>query len=312
MNDLNKIKIPFSLALLVALFTINPVLKEYGAIGFSILTASLQIKHAYIATILLLAASVYFFSLGIIGENKYSQYSKKIGNIVYALALVVPASFFLLWGATIALEVIAGMIKSVNLAKPLEWTLSFLMGALSSSATFFIKRRFDKVDLRIRADKLEAESVEILDRTKKLLNDGYYDLSIIESWKLFENIVNRISLATGKSRPRNNSELMKTIIDSKILHQSEIATINEVRDLRNKLVHSELSVTKTLAENVTSRLGRIIGRIKGIEEECYFCGKKYSFIDLEADDSTGASICKACSKVHPNWKDELLALGMDP
>ena len=97
-----------------------------------------------------------------------------------------------------------------------------------------------------------------------------------------------------------------------LLNSKEIQELLGVRQIRNASVHTERRITGAEAESTLGVSDKIIAALDKVSDRCYICGNLYPLSSLEFDDITGASVCKACAKENPDWKDTFLTIGMDP
>jgi HEPN domain-containing protein len=236
----------------------------------------------------------------------------KVGHIVYALALIVPPLFLILYPVSILTDFLISAFKSTLFSKIVEYGGSVVIGALASLIGNLIFRAFAARDRKEKIDRLSVQESYLLSRAQELFQQGYYDLATTESWKAVEVALNKTFETAGiRTRGQKINALLDLARKRELLNSREIEELMSVRQIRNAAVHTERRVTKEEAESALEASGKIIATLDKVTDRCYFCGKLFPLSSLERDSATGASVCKVCAKKNPDWKDTLLAMGMD-
>jgi len=243
MNDFGKIKIAFTVALLAALYTINPLILKIGVVGAEILGFNISVKLIYYLMLGCLGISVYFYSVQFISEKKI-KYVQEAGDILYGVALSLPPAFLSLFLA----------IKGIALIGKDELTtiLSPLLGAIAGILSFFLSSKFKGKITAMRrvSDAKGEEKLEhtYLTRAKQLFDDGYFDLSILETFKAIESALKRTLLfhdvEVEPGRFLSNFRKAKQL---EILKSTDLEAIDKLRQLRNKVAHKETEVEESEA-----------------------------------------------------------------
>lgn len=312
MNDFSRIKIPFSLALLVAMFAINPLIQKYGFVNYTLFGMTITLSFIYLLFCISLGASVYFYAIGLIGDRPFFNFVNKVGHIVYALALIVPPLFLILYPVSLLTDLLINAFKSPLFSKAVEYVGSGVTGVAASLIANFIFRAFAARDRKEKIDRLSVQENQLLSRARQLFQQGYYDLAATESWKAVEVALNKTFESAGI---RRSGQTTNTLLDlarkKEFLNTREIEELMGIRQIRNAAVHTERKVTMDEAERVLGVSDKIIAALDKVTDRCYFCGNLFPLSSLESDDATGASVCKACAKKNPDWKNTLLDMGMD-
>lgn len=238
MNDFAKIKIAFTVALLAALYTINPLILKIGGVGAIILGANISVKLIYYLMLGCLGVSVYFYSVQFISEKKI-KYVQEAGDILYGIALSLPPAFLSLF---VALKGIA-LIGKDELTSILNPLLGLIAGILSS----FLSAKFKgKITAMRRASDAKGEEglgQEYLSRAKQLFDDGYFDLSILETFKAIESALKRTLLFHGvEVEPGRFLANFRKAKQLEILNSTDLKAIDQLRKIRNKVAHKETEV----------------------------------------------------------------------
>lgn len=127
---------------------------------------------------------------------------------------------------------------SFNFRKNTSILFSVVMGSLSSKLANNIVKWFKNERTNELVDKLEEEEVKELEEANKLALDGYYAQSILELSKTITTRLNKILISQGITlKKRNFLELIKVSKKNNLLSDEDIVNIEELRVLRNKVVH---------------------------------------------------------------------------
>jgi HEPN domain-containing protein len=313
MNDFSKIKIPFSLALLAAMFAISPLIQKYGDVSYILFGMTITLNFIYLLFCISLGASVYFYAIGLVGDRPLFDLINKVGHIVYALALIVPPLFLILYPVSMITDFLISAFRSTLFSKIVEYGGSVAIGAAATFIGNLIFRAFASRDRKEKIDRLSVQENHLLSRARQLFQQGYYDLAATKSWKAVEVALNKTFETAGvRTRGQTINALLDLARKRELLNSREIEELMRVRQIRNTAVHTERRVTKEEAESVLDVSDKIIAALDKVTDRCYFCGNLFPLSSLESDDATGASVCKACAKKNPDWKDTLVAMGMDP
>jgi len=313
MNDFSKIKIPFSLALLAAMFAISPLIQQYGQASYSLFGLTVTLNFIYLIFCILLGASVYFYAIGLVGDRPFFDFINKVGHVIYALALIVPPLFLILYPISILTDYLIAAFKSPFFSKVIEFGGSAAVGVSASLIGNLIFRAFAARDRKEKIDKLSVKENQLLGRARQLFQEGYFDLVATESWKAVEVALNRTFETAGiRRRGQPINALLDLARKKELLNSREIEELISIRQVRNTAVHTERKVTEEEAQRALSISEKTIAALDKISDRCYFCGNLFPLSTLEKDNATGANVCKACIKKNPNWKDDLFSRGMDP
>jgi len=315
MNELDKIKIGFAIALLAGLFTMQPLI-EASAFSFDFFTINLKVTLLYWIFVSLLALSVYFYALALIKFEKLTSFFQGFGNWTYAISLLFPPFILTIYIISLLLKLISPIFKSDNITT----SISFLLGITSSVfASFLVNKvqaKFKKEGDKQNAERMKAFEINSLKKAKTLFQSSYYDLVFIELWNTLELSFKRAFLQKAIPFPEKSAiKLIEIIKKNNLLPSNLVDELEAIRNLRNKSAHPQagLSVSKQQAENAIRNTEKILIAIENYSEVCYYCQKEYPLSELEVEEINGDYYaCKTCIKEHPDWKNEILSMGMDP
>jgi HEPN domain-containing protein len=225
MNDFKKAKIAFALALLGTLFTLHPVVENPAYQEASAFTTYLgyqvNVVHAYLVLAGLLALTVYFYAVGFMTE-RVSTWVEKLGNVVYALAIMVVPVYGVLYLSSFLAETLGAL--------HLYWIVPLValgLGVLVGGA--FVVRLGQRDHSAKQAHWADLE-ISSLYRARALFEGGHYDLSVMETWKAIDARLRRVFAERGIRPPANNPKAMiDKALKTRILQESSRAKLNELR-----------------------------------------------------------------------------------
>lgn len=314
MNDLDKIKIGFAIGLLAGLFTLGPLVNE-SAFSFSLFTIDIKLIYIYWVFVAILSLSVYFYALTLIKFEKVNNIFNLLGNWTYAIALLYPPFVITIYLISLLSIVIAPVLKSDNFNSIISTILSAISGFAVSFLANKIQKRFKKEGDIENADRIKSKEIDSLEKAKVLYKSEFYDLVIVELWNTIELSFKRVFLQKAiPFSPKSSIKIIETIRKNKLLPIALIDELDQLRILRNKAAHptDDLRISKQLADKALMTTEKILITVDNFKEVCYYCHKAYSLKELEVEEINGDYfICSDCLKEHPDWKDEIISLGMD-
>lgn len=312
MSEFDKIKIGFALALLGVLFTLNPLITLHGDISYNLFGFPISVKMAFLVFAFLLGSSVYFYAIALIGENTALQFARKTGHATYASALLIPPLYLLLFIVSLIADHVLVLLKSVLASKILEISLAVTVGALANTVVVWLFRAFTRKERAEKAQRFTEQENATLSRAKQLFDQGYFDISVTESWKAIEISLKKAFMNQNINIKSGNAyRMLQNALQKEIITKKQAEDLSIIRKLRNDAVHTDLKVSEEDAHQALTIADKTIASLEKASEKCYYCGKYFLLSMIDSDDITGAAICKKCLKLHPNWKDELFDLGME-
>jgi hypothetical protein len=146
-----------------------------------------------------------------------------------------------------------------------------------------------------------------------LYEQEFFDLSVLEAWKAIETSINKALFYQGLySEKITGFKLIDYAKSKKLFKNSQLKEILDIWRFRNKVSHTEEQVSAQKTEEILAIADHLIASLEAIRNQCYYCNKLKKTTEMHCDNITGAYICKNCLKDHPNWKEELMDMGMDP
>ena len=237
MTEFTKAKIGFALALLGVLFAIHPIIRDIGNIGFMFFGLFLGIRIFYYAIALLLGIAVYTYAIEFISDRPVTI-AQRAGNIVYAIALLVPPLYGLLWITSWVAKLAVFISKSALAGTIANGLLGVVSGFLSALLSDFVRRKLNSKDREARVNQLSMEEVSHIDRASEMFQAGYYDLSVFEAFRAIESALRRTVVGRQISiRSRGFRDLLDASLKAKIVPQEIEGIIKEIRISRNRAAH---------------------------------------------------------------------------
>lgn len=313
MNDFGKIRIPFAIALLVAMFAVKPIIDTYGTSSYTIFGLSITLSHIYTIFGSFLGATVYFYAIGLIGEKPIFELAKKIGHITYALALITPPLFLLLYPVSLITTLAVSVWSTPTISKLIEAAFVVVFGLTAYLMSGIIFDAFAQRDKSEKIEEMEDQENSLLSRAKQLYQQEYYDLAVSESWKAVEVALKKLFLSIDvKARPKTFPLLVETARKCNVLNGSQIEELVAIRSIRNDAVHTEKRMTLDEASRALNVSEKLITSLQSVGNKCHFCGRAFVAGEIEIDNIAGTAVCNECAKKNPEWKDKLALRGMGP
>lgn len=312
MTEFSKTKIAYALALLAALFALSPLVNS-SVFSFSFFSVEIKIQLLYWIFVGLLAVTVYMYALSLIKEENVHNTFHKTGNYIYAISLLFPPAVLAIYIISVITIFIINKSDSKEFGYVLQVVLSVGVGAITSVLTNKITTRF-KTNEDKRKDSIEKLSeIMALERAKKMLDTEMYDLTTIELWKVIEMTFKRVFKARAiPYDDKKTYEIIGIIEKYKLLPKELIQELQYLRAMRNKSAHTQVNVTKAEISKSILSVEKILAIVDNYTEECYYCRKNYPLDKMDVEEINGDYyVCEDCAKEHPNWKDEILSMGMD-
>jgi hypothetical protein len=315
MNELDKLKIGFAIALLAGLFTLGPLVNESN-FSFLLFTIDIKLTYIYWFFVAILSLSVYFYALTLVKIEKANNIFQSLGNWTYAIALLYPPFVITIYLISLLSNIIAPILKSSSVTFIIGIILGTMSSIIASILVNKIQVKFKKEGDKESAERIKSKEINSLEKSKILYQSEFYDLVIVELWNTVELSFKRVFLQKAiPFSPKSSIQIIDTIRKNKLLPTTLIDELEQLRIHRNKAAHptDDLLISKQLADKALKTTEKILIAIDSYKEKCYYCNKEYPLNELEVEETNGDYfVCNNCLKEHPDWKDEIISLGMDP
>jgi hypothetical protein len=184
MADFIKTKLQAALALLGMVFALRPYVDDIQNVGFLVLDVSVNLLHALAGMAGLLAVSVHCFALDMLRARPFSLV-ERLGNMCFALAVLVLPAFGVSYGLTELGQYLAGRYDLPQLA----WAAPAVAGGLVLlwlMLAILIRVRLSRQDHKHQFESLSETESAALRRAREMFDHAHYDLSVIEAWRALE------------------------------------------------------------------------------------------------------------------------------
>lgn len=261
MTDFTKVKVGYALALLVALFSINPLLVKFGGNGFELLGLKLEINGFYYLFICLLGIAVYMYSIGFITEKSLS-YFEKIGNAIYAGSVMVPFLLLVLW----ILSLIGSffeMILKTNYSELVFSILSAVIATIITGTSFhLLNKRINIKDRNSISEQYKRKEINLIKEAETLYQLGMYSATVMHAFSSLEYLVKKLLTDKGMQKDKN-VKLFDYAIDEGLISIKLKDDINTIRLIRNRAAHptKDDEINKAEAESVMEITKKVINSI---------------------------------------------------
>jgi len=228
MTEFTKTKMQFALAMLATLFALHKILDSMENIGFNYLGVELKVHYLYALVSGLLALTVYCYAVGLLSVKPASR-SERVGNYLYALAILVIPLYGLLYVSSIVADQVGEEHLKVT-APTVALSLGILWLVISQVMAFHLRGRLGDQDKKAKLEQLVEQEITSVNRAPELQESHYHDLAVIEMWRAIELRLRRVLLMRGYAEHRNG---MQTLIDmavrAGIINEPVRKLIDEVR-----------------------------------------------------------------------------------
>jgi hypothetical protein len=190
--DYTKTKLQAALALLATLFALRPFVDDLRHVGFDFLDFHVGLLPTLAGMAALLGVAVHCYALEMIRSRPFSLV-ERLGNSVFALAVLVLPSF----GLGYALTVLGGVLAEQFRVPHLAWmTPASAVGLVAVWLLLagLVRRRLAHQDRKHQFDQLTETESAALRRAQEMFDQGHYDLCVIEVWRALEARLRRALL----------------------------------------------------------------------------------------------------------------------
>lgn len=233
---------------------------------------NLELGYATITVANYLLYCVYGFSLCLyfyIIENIFRD--TKVGKWKFWDYLLIIAFFLFIVILTTPIIVLLSIglakLSSIFSNRPEEsknvliLSLTILGTTVSLIQTIFTTKQIFYNRKVKQQEEIEEQEIKELDNASKLLTDGYYSHSVLESFKAIQtHLYRELSKRDIRVQPYKFLDLIDTALKYKIISNDDKGIINDIRGMRNTAAHSNIEYTKQQAENALKYTKELIER----------------------------------------------------
>ena len=274
---------------------LNKIIVDYQFISFSLsqylfilIISFISVIHIYVIP--------YVFSSTKYANLKIFKHIESLSYILFLIIILSPSLLLIIYLLQFLLTLITTLddtMKSVLMS-----ILSAIIGAITA---FFSKNIVDKY----QSDKKSKEESEIIETevksyelADKLINDGYYNQSLFETFKIIEN---GFYMALRQKdlifRRTPFLEMIRIAAKYNIFTKAQIEQINRIRIKRNEFAHNITStITKADAEEAKRLAKEILNNVDNIESENTESENKYFLGKVQTDLKQARVLSKRTNK----------------
>ncbi len=263
MIEFDKTKVAFVLALLGTMFAIHPVVVKFEKLGFEIFGLSLRIEVVYTIFTLLLALATYLYAICFVTQKPFPVIPK-LGNIVYAISLIVPLAYFLLFVCDTVVEFAGPLVNRAHA----EVVFSFFVGIFSSVLAAGVWRLLAKRDRSAAVKHLSKEEKSYIQRAAEMHDTGHLYLTVLDSFHAMESALRKAFLNCGvQIQTRNFSQMVDAAVQAKMIPKELLESIRKVQKVRNEAIHNEaVSLSREDAKTVLDISKRFLAELEKANE----------------------------------------------
>jgi HEPN domain-containing protein len=258
MTEFTKVKMAFTVALLAAAFILQPVIEQIATGQMSVVGVRIDALYAYYAFSGLLALAAYFFGLELV-TGRPVFFTQRVGNAMYALAILVPPAYVMLIVIGWMGEFLYSVTEYPYAVVALQAALAIVAGFAAGTIFVIVRRQLVERDTAASITHLGQESTALLTKANGLFEAGLYDLVLMELFRAVEASLKRALLAKDVAFQRiSTKELVSLVERNNLLTTEQLAYVQDMRVLRNDVVHESKNVTRDAAERSLMMTRRII------------------------------------------------------
>lgn len=241
-TDKLKDRYEFILGFVALVVSLSAFKEELQSIKFSFGNYNYDLGQYFLAVISGFLICLYFYSIEKVSRN-YSFGQLKIFSYILIFAevllifLITSPIILLLghlgfWFYSVLQDVSEDKLRSVSK------TLQVIAIVTNTITSILIFVRYSKQRKERKLKELEEEEIKDLELADRLLKDGYYSQSILESFKVLEtHLFKQLTKRNIRVARHRTNDLIKASVAAGILSESDLSILNNIRSMRNTAAH---------------------------------------------------------------------------
>jgi HEPN domain-containing protein len=262
MNEFDKLKIGFVMALLGTILAVHPIVHEYRSAGFHMFGVAFTVWRAYVSLAATLALAVYLYAVNVVRERPFSLL-QRAGHVTYAVGLSILPAYLLAW---LGLELGAGastILKSPAAQPFIGHLLASLGGAVAAVLAMALFSQLRTREKATVARLLGVEEAGHIVRARQMLGAGHHDLAVIEAYRAVEAALRRAIVESGASPTLSGPrQLIDQALKATLVAADAKPNLEGLRVARNHAVHSTVLVQKEEAERIVSVAADVLAKVR--------------------------------------------------
>jgi len=259
-----KDKSTFVIALAGLIF-ILPFKEQLAKINIDFGFTTTNILNLLFITFVLLLISIYFYALDYIRYGfkgledlilfKHFQF---IANYLYFIALISLPIYLLIWG----IVKVYRLILFLHFPQLIIYILP-IISTVTAILSLFIVIKQTKNHRLTQEENIDGSMSISKSKIDQLVENRKWNLAIIEAFRYLELSINKTLLEIGLDAGRIPfSHSIELLYKKEIITKSEMNSLNFIRDLRNKAVHSSIEFTKEESLTAANIIGNILLKLE--------------------------------------------------
>ena len=265
MDDFTKQKIAFAIGLLAVLFTVTPLLQPFGELGYYLFGVKLTFLRLYYTLTLILALSIYFYAIQFLTERDL-RYPAIIGNLLYAVALVLPVLYAALFVVTYGVGLLRPVFSNPIAQTVITAVIGSIVGGFGADVVRRLGQALGRQEKKAVSEQLEREEMQFFHRAEQFLQTGYYDLAVVEAWKAIE-VAARGALLRRDVRVSYRLPIHREIEMHGLLPKDLIPALEVVRRTRNTAAHAVERISEEQARSAIELSARILAALTPVDDD---------------------------------------------
>lgn len=179
---------------------------------------------------------------------KIIDYVEKIAFVFFVFLLLSPILIILIYLGLLIVDNYTKLNSEQGIVS--KAILSFVLGIVSSIISGFVTKKYFRSKIISRQEELEKEEIAELETAKELYEKKFYSQAILEAFKVLELHLTKLLTQKRINIPKNQFtfiDLFNYAIKLELIDKNDIATINEIRLMRNTAAHLDKKHTENQA-----------------------------------------------------------------
>jgi len=203
-----------------------------------------------------------------IGNWRFFDWMTRAGFFIFILTLSSPILLVVMlvmlrvfaWIGSLAYQIsypdFLSSIKDTSWFSPGFISITGLIASLVSSKLSNLFYKAFKANKKYEA---EEEEIIALDTARKLLDDGYYSQSLLETFKaLTFHLYKKLLEREINVSPNRFDDILKLSLREKLIHEDDRSLLADLRGIRNATAHTNIQATKEFAHQAFNFVNNLI------------------------------------------------------
>jgi len=239
---------------------------------FAMIIGFIIVIHLYVVP--------YIFSTTIYSNKKIFQHLESLSYFLFVAIILSPSLLLIIYLIQLSLLPVSALGNKTS-QSVIMTIVSGIMGLIGGKLSKYVVNKFQSTKKHNEETDLQEEEVKSFEITQKLIEKGFYNQAILESFKILEiHLYKVLRVRDLVFRRGDFFEMINLAKKDKIFSGEQIKNINNIRILKNEIAHHiDFSTTKKEAEEVLKIVKEILLSSEDVKNKyCdsinkYFTGK---------------------------------------